>query len=328
MGMRLEPQDEHLHPPGSEASFNESMYFNAFDPSKRIGGFVRIGNRAREGYVEVTVCLYMPDGRVAFMFQRPQFAADKAFDAGGLRFEVIRPYDEVHVSYSGRVVLLDNPMDMVEPRQAFGSNPHEDSTVSLTFSGVSTLFGGVETTMSEAYGDEMAASQYEQLVAAVGTVAVGPERWDVRGFGLRDHRWGARTGPAPWYHRWLTANFGPTFGFMGFRIASEDGQGGRGGFVWDGTAMHVCDELAIATNWTGADSYHDEVDAVLSDGSRHWHARGRVLSLIPLRTRSGGAHARVCEGMTEWKLDDGRIGYGLSEYLDRIVNDKPVGVAE
>jgi hypothetical protein len=29
--------------------------------------------------------------------------------------------------------------------------------------------------------------------------------------------------------------------------------------------------------------------------------------------------------MTEWKCD-GRVGYGLSEYLDQIIDGRPVGV--
>ena len=37
---------------------------------------------------------------------------------------------------------------------------------------------------------------------------------------------------------------------------------------------------------------------------------------------------RISEGMTEWTFDDGRVGYGLSEYLDQILDGKPVGVAE
>jgi hypothetical protein len=326
--MRLEPQDEYLHPPGPEATFNESMYFNVYDPSKRIGGFLRLGNRAHEGYAEMTVCLYLPDGRVAFMFQRPQISGNNAFDAGGLRFEVIRPFEELHVSYTGRLVLLDNPLDMADPKEAFGHNPHDDGTVQLTFSGVSTMFGGVPTKAREAAGEEFASAHYEQLTAAIGTIAVGPDRWEVHGFGLRDHSWGARSWQAPWYYRWLTANFGPTFGFMGSRVASREGPGRRGGFVWDGTALHVCQRFTVATTWSGVDSYHDTIDAVLSGGDRHWHARGRVLSLIPLRNRRDGQITRISEGMTEWRLDDGRIGYGLSEYLDQIVDGKPVGIAE
>jgi hypothetical protein len=37
---------------------------------------------------------------------------------------------------------------------------------------------------------------------------------------------------------------------------------------------------------------------------------------------------RISEGMTRWTLDDGRVGYGLSEYLDQIVDGKPVGLDE
>jgi hypothetical protein len=32
--------------------------------------------------------------------------------------------------------------------------------------------------------------------------------------------------------------------------------------------------------------------------------------------------------MTEWTLEDGRVGYGLSEYLDQILDGKPVGLDE
>ena len=59
-----------------------------------------------------------------------------------------------------------------------------------------------------------------------------------------------------------------------------------------------------------------------------WHATGRVLNLIPLRNRRDGLVTRISEGLTEWTLDDGRVGHGLSEYLDQIVDDSPVGLAE
>ena len=37
---------------------------------------------------------------------------------------------------------------------------------------------------------------------------------------------------------------------------------------------------------------------------------------------------RISEGLTEWTLDDGRVGYGLSEYLDQIIDGEPVGLDE
>ena len=54
-----------------------------------------------------------------------------------------------------------------------------------------------------------------------------------------------------------------------------------------------------------------------------------MLNLIPLRNRRDeGLVTRISEGLTEWTLDDGRVGYGLSEYLDQIVDDQPVGLDE
>ncbi len=328
MGMRLEPQDEYPHALEADATFNESMYFNMYDPSRRLGGFVRLGNRANEGHAEVTVCLFLPDGRVAFMFHRPAISANDRFEAGGLRFEVIQPFEELEVSYTGRVVLLEDPLAMAEPREAFAQNPHGDCTIRLTFTGVSTMFGGEPTNARETPGEEFARGHYEQLTAARGTVSVGQDRWQLAGFGLRDHSWGPRTWQAPFYYRWLTANFGPSFGFMGSRIARREGSGTRGGFVWDGTALHPCKNITISTTWAGSGCHHDTIDAVLTAGDRRWHAKGRVLSLIPLRNRRDGQLTRISEGMTEWTLDDGRIGYGLSEYLDQIVDGKPVGSQE
>jgi hypothetical protein len=60
-----------------------------------------------------------------------------------------------------------------------------------------------------------------------------------------------------------------------------------------------------------------------------------VLSLIPLRNRRQDPTTgdllvtRISEGLTEWSIDGVDVpGYGLSEYLDQIVDGKPVGLAE
>ena len=50
------------HELGPEPNFNESMYFNVYDPGSEIGGFFRLGNRANEGSGEMTCCIYLPPG--------------------------------------------------------------------------------------------------------------------------------------------------------------------------------------------------------------------------------------------------------------------------
>ncbi len=101
MKLRLDPTDEYLHPLEEASNFNESMYFNVVDPTAGVGGFFRLGNRPNEGRAEMTTCLYLPDGRVAFMFDRPSISDNDAFDAGGMRFEVVEPFRELTVSYDG-----------------------------------------------------------------------------------------------------------------------------------------------------------------------------------------------------------------------------------
>ena len=51
---------------------------------------------------------------------------------------------------------------------------------------------------------------------------------------------------------------------------------------------------------------------------------GDVTGFIPLRNRREGMVTRITEGMTKWKYAD-LEGAGLSEYLDQIVDEIPVG---
>ncbi len=335
MGVRLEPSDEYMHELGPEPNFNESMYFNLYDPAQGVGGFFRCGNRANEGYAEMTVCLYLPDGQVGFMFKRAEIDNNDAFDAGGIRFDVIEPFKRLDVTYTGKVVLLDDPLQMADPKAAFTSNPYEPCEVRIEYTGVSDMFGGEPDEPHEAPGEEFAKGHYEQLIAGKGTIRVGDREWQVDGHGLRDHSWGPRYWQAPWYYRWLTANFGSDFGFMASRVARRDSDGTRGGFVWEDGKLHLCNDVRLETSWQGEDTYHQQLSAVLrTREGKEWKVSGEVLSLIPLRNRREDPNTgemlitRISEGMTRWTLEDGREGYGLSEYLDQIVDGQPVGIAE
>ena len=91
--LRLDPSDEGMHPLEAASNFNESMYFNVFDPKQRLGGWFRLGNRANEGYAELTVCIYDTDGTVYFRYRRPKITNNDAFDAGGMRLSVVAPFE-------------------------------------------------------------------------------------------------------------------------------------------------------------------------------------------------------------------------------------------
>src|SRR5947199_9840984 len=106
--------DDFMHPNTGEPNFNESAYYNFYDPCARLGGFVRLGNRPNEGHAEMTVCLYLPDGSAAFMFQRAAIAGDERFAAGGLEFEVRKPFAEHAIRYAGNGVVLERPLELLD----------------------------------------------------------------------------------------------------------------------------------------------------------------------------------------------------------------------
>ena len=332
---RLEPQDEHMHPLEEATNFNESMYFNVYDPAQRMGGFFRLGNRANESYAEMTTCLYLPDGRAAFMFARPAIADNDAFDAGGMRFEVVTPFEELRVTYEGKVVLLDDPLAMAEPKQAFSENPWVDCEARLVYRGVSPMFGGEpvndDGSPIEETGGGFARGHYEQHVGARGSIRVGDQEWAIDGHGLRDHSWGPRFWQSPWWYRWLTANFGDDLGFMVSIVASRDGSARIGGMLLRDGAYEPIVDARIESDWTEEGLYHERIRATARTRSGEELAiAGTVLNLVPLRNRRTSPDGeelmtRISEGMTEWTLD-GRTGYGLSEYLDQIVDGRPVGI--
>ena len=113
--------------------------------------------------------------------------------------------------------------------------------------------------------------------------------------------------------------------------------------MWEDGTLHLCDDVEITTEYEGDDAYHRRIGGRLrsSRSDREWRFEGEVLNLIPLRNRRRDREAsldaedeapwlitRISEGMTRWTMADGRIGYGLSEYLDQIVDGQPVGLAE
>ncbi|MEZ5298261.1 MAG: hypothetical protein R2697_18915 [Ilumatobacteraceae bacterium] len=119
----LLPEDEYPHEPDAAANYNESMYLNAFDLEREVGGWFRLGNRVNEGYAELSVCAYLPGGRVGFVYARPPIDTNERMEAGGLSIEVVTPFEELRVRYDGTICVLDEPRRMADPRTAFKENP-------------------------------------------------------------------------------------------------------------------------------------------------------------------------------------------------------------
>ena len=173
--VKLDPEDEYTHTPDESSNYNESMYFNVFDHKKKIGGWFRLGNRPNEGYSEMSCCLYLPDGKVGFMFGKPSISDNNSFNAGGMSFEVLEPFKRLHIEYKGKILLLSDPQQMMNPGKAFKSNPTVDCQVSLGILGESPMYGG-ETLKKDGSALDVdpeksfSKAHYEQHISGEGSI--------------------------------------------------------------------------------------------------------------------------------------------------------------
>jgi hypothetical protein len=326
---RLVPDDEYPHPPDDASNFNESVYMNAFDPRQRVGGWMRLGNRVNEGYAELSVCLYLPDGRVACQFGRPSIERNDRFEAGGLRYACTEPFERQEMSFAGEVMVLDDPSALRDPKTVFDSAPRVPASVSWVGSAVSPAHGGEPTTPEQEtlYGPEFSRGHFNQHTRNVGTMRVGDEEWAIDGFGWRDHSWGPRYWQVIYAYRLLLANFGEDRGFMLLKNIAADGRARRLGVVLvDGDYEDVLD-LDLTTDWS-ADRDPERMRIAVRTLNRRETIEARVLTLAPLRNRRRAGDetlvSRIAEGFTEFTWD-GRTGYGMTEYIERVEDGVPVG---
>ena len=330
-GLRLLPQDEFPHPPDAAENFNESVYANCFDPRLRMGAWMRLGNRVNEGHAELSVCIYLPDGRVACQFSRPPIASNDAFDAGGLRYAVSDPFKTLAMEYEGEVLLLEDPEALRDPATAFKQSPRVDAEVRFDLRGVSPMHGGEPTAPEHErlmyYGPEFSRGHFNQHTAGQASIRVGGESFELDGFGWRDHSWGPRYWQVIWAYRLFLANFGEDRAFMLLKNMDPDGTSRRLGVLMIDGEYHEVTDLDVITEWSPQqDPMRVRLGVRTAAGTAVIDARTIVMTPLRNRRRADGELlvSRVAEAFTEFEWD-GRTGYGMMEYIERIEGGSAVG---
>jgi hypothetical protein len=328
-GFRLVAADEGPHVPTADENFNESVYVNGFDPVRRAGVWMRIGNRVNEGHAELQVCAYLPDGRIACQFQRPPIASNAAFAAGGMRYAVVEPLRRVSMRYEGELMLLDDPEWLRDARRLFEEAPRATAALELRFEGVSPVHGGepLTPTQETMYGRDFPLGHFNQHGRVSARIAVGAEHFDFDACGWRDHSWGPRYWTNVYFYRLLIANFGPERAFMLLKITGRDGVTRRHGVVLiDGEYEEITD-LDLFTEWTAAKDPR-ALRLGVRTPRRAFRLEGEIIRLAPLgnRRKVGDAwlRSRIAEGLTVWRWDQ-RDGIGITEYIEFLEHGEPVG---
>lgn len=331
--VRLVPEDEYTHPVEAARNFNESMYINLFDHQQRMGGWFRVGNRPNEGHAEMSCCIYLPDGRVGFMFARPEISGNEKIAAGGMAFDVIEPFKKLVLSYEGNICLLANPQNMENPKKAFADNPLLPCTIRIEFTGASPVFGGEALDDNgkpvEEHPDEsFARAHYEQHMTGKGDIHIGENSYTIEGLGLRDHSWGPRYWQNLYWYRWMPMNFTRDFALNVSIVQMATGRQHVWGMVLRDGKYELVESASISSTLDDKEQAIAQV-IKLRAGGIDYVVEGRSLSCIPLRNRrirddGSEMRTRITEAFTEYRCN-GLTGYGMAEYLDQIEDGRPVG---
>jgi hypothetical protein len=324
----IEPADEFMHAPDASPNFNESVYANFTDPAG-IAGWLRLGNRANEGYAELSVCLYLPDGRIACQFRRPKIADNSRFDAGGLSYRVEAPFRRIGMDYRGEVLLVDDPAALRDPAGLFETAPKAEAEIRLDYTATSPIHGGVPANpeVEPYYGRDFSLGHFNQHLTVTGSVRIGDQVWPIAGAGWRDHSWGPRYWQNIYFHRLFMANFADGGGLMLLKITDPAGRARRLGVVLVEGEYEEVQDFDLVTDWT-EDQEPERYRLTVRTAKRSLQVTGEIIRLAPLRNRRKSGDtvlvSRIAEAYTRFTRD-GVEGWGMTEYIERVEDGHLVG---
>ena len=217
--------------------------------------------------------------------------------------------------------------------KAFKENPRVNCNADIEITGISPMFGGQAVRkdgqpLNQDPEKSFSKAHYEQHTAGKGTINIAGDKWTVDGLGLRDKSWGPRYWQAIEWYRWLTININNEIGFMFSIVHQSENSERRGGIVLKDGRYETIKDCKIETEYD-EDNFQKTFTAWAKTDDDEYEVKGHVLSLIPLRNRrttpdGESLVTRITEGMTEYTYK-GIVGYGMSEYLDQVIDGKPIG---
>ena len=176
--LRLDAADEFPHARRPRQLQRERLRHAAGTPGRKMGGWMRLGNRVNEGYAELSVCLYLPDGRVACQFQRPEIAPTTA-SSGRPALRGERAVRGLEMEYEGELLVLDDPEELRDPAEDVQDRAARRGPVHFDIRGVSPVHGGEPTTPEQErlmyYGPQFSRGHFNQHTGVRGSIRVGDE---------------------------------------------------------------------------------------------------------------------------------------------------------
>ena len=273
--------------------WSQSFYTNFYDPTTRIGAFVRIGLLENQGQANTWLIVFR-EGQPIFTrtnLSLPYTTArpDKGIDLAGLQVRAVTPLEHTQVTFVEGDFSLELDWKALHPMA---------DCIALT------------QDAEGSFARDMAQVHLEGPCRVTGQVTIRGERTEVSGTGFRDVAAGTRNWDGLRHYRLAWPVFDNGMAFSGIHGLSLGGDSAYMRMFHDGNTWLKVTHIAD-TNVYAADHFHvAEMDWTFTDEEgRDFSFKARPLFgwLLPQDSFV------VCEQMMEYRLADGTVGYGLSE---------------
>lgn len=341
--MSLIPEDDLRHAHGPAHWWNESFYFNFFDFSGRLGGFIRIGFNPAFGLTDGSLVLRLGDGTLLIARTCVPFSEARGgvavVAAGALTAQCEEPLARWQIAYDGDAFVIGDPREVAFfTASGLWMLPRRQVRFGLSFDAFHPPFvfpplpqrrlplrEALASSSPEGSLLDRARMLPELLKNAVamrgnrhfeqaghwrGAIAIDAEHFAFAGTGLRDRSWGIRDWRVLDWYRWINAQFGEQLAFNAFRVRLV-GHEAWSGYVWqDG-------HLSTLSDWSRQEHTDGAATLTLRPETGP-EVVVQVKTLTPVPFTLAGTRFRIilneAIGRFAW---GGRESLGINEHVHR-----------
>lgn len=304
MTLHFEKFESHVAGAG-EAKWNQSYYFNAYDPVSRTGCLVRIGLMENANQANSWLIVFQ-DGlpiftrtnlNLPYTRERPATGMHIA----GMHIETLEPLRKLRIRFD-----------------------EADFAMDLLWTGTQKMADCMAMSKGDSgsFAEEIAHVHLEGPCLVTGHMVVRGARLGFQGMGIRDVAAGVRNWDGLQHYRLAWPVFENGMVFCGVRGDNTAGQSAYMRMFHDGK------EWLRVSAIEDQNVYEDFCPFTVRE--MRWRftdekGRAHAFTAKPLfRWLFAQDTFVVCEQMMEFRLDDGSVGYGLSEGGFRLPWKKPV----
>ncbi len=295
MAPTVEPNPEGYCPPNDDPRWNQSVYFNFYDPAQRIGCFIRVGimENLRESNCWFA---FFRDGRPLFTRINMNLPYTDSRLAGGLeiagiRLTALEPLRRVRIEFDSADFAVDLEWNAILPMQ---------DAIDLTGGGA-----------DDGFAKAIAHIHMEGTCTVTGTIRTRDgETIAIDGKGFRDVAVGTRNWDFIRHYRLAWPIFDNGLAIVATHGTSIDGQTAYIRMIGKDGAWTPVTQIVDRNHYEADGMTLRAMDWVVAgaDGERYAFTAKRLYCwAFPLDTYV------VTEHMMEYTLADGTKGYGLGE---------------